>query len=294
MNQNQTLKKQITFSEKGHRSSVAGTTIFHYLPNPHTYHVGHFIFLDYIPPFTRKEKMLPNTGFAHPHRGIATITYILNGEAEHYDSRGHRAKVHSGGVQWMKAGNGIIHDETMNADSKTTNPLNHGFQFWVNLPAKIKKENPDYMAIQSEELPLIPIENNGGWLKVVVGEYNGFQSNIPTYAKQYLYHIHLKKGKQFQFATENGLDYALFNLQHAVIVNEKEVHAGNLIGFDDKNGIIEIVNNSGSNADVLLFGGEKYTEPFVAYGPFVMSTEEEIRIAYADYQNGKYGKIIYT
>ena len=288
------MKKQIIFSENGHRSSVAGTTIFHYLPNQHTYHVGHFIFLDYIPPFTRQERMLPNTGFAHPHRGIATITYVLNGEAEHFDSRGHRAKVHSGGVQWMKAGNGIIHDETMNADSKTTSPLKHGFQFWVNLPAKNKKENPDYMALQSDELPLTTLANDSGWLKVVVGEFNGFQSNIPTYAKQYLYHIHLKAGKKFQFATANGLDYALFNIQNAVIVNEKEVQAGTLIGFDNHQGFIEIENKSDLNADILLFGGEKYTEPFVAYGPFVMSTEEEIRIAYADYQNGKYGKVIYT
>ncbi len=288
------MKKQITFSEKGHRSSVAGTTIFHYLPNQHTYHVGHFIFLDYVPPFTRQERMLPNTGFAHPHRGIATITYVLSGEAEHFDSRGHRAKVHSGGVQWMKAGNGIIHDETMNADSKTTNPLNHGFQFWVNLPANIKKENPDYMALQSDELPTITLANDIGWLKVVVGEYNGFHSNIPTYANQYLFHIHLKAGEKFQYMTEKGKEYALFPPQHTVIVNEMEVQAGTLIGFDNHQSLIEIVNKSDSNADILLFGGEKYTEPFVAYGPFVMSSEDEIRIAYSDYQNGKYGRILYT
>ncbi len=293
LNKNQTLKKEITFSENGHRSSVAGTTIFHYLPNQHTYHVGHFIFLDYIPPFTRQERMLPNTGFAHPHRGIATITYVLNGEAEHYDRRGHRAKVHSGGVQWMKAGNGIIHDETMNADSKTTSPLNHGFQFWVNLPAKNKQENPNYMALQSDELPLKALENNSGWLKVVVGEYNGFQSKIPTYAKQFLYHIHLIAGKKFELNSEKDLEYALFPTQHPVIVNDNHVQPGTLICFDNKNGIIELLNNSDTDADIILFGGEKYTEPFVAYGPFVMSTEDEIRIAYSDYQNGKYGKVFY-
>ncbi|HEX5153253.1 MAG TPA: pirin family protein [Parafilimonas sp.] len=288
------MKKQIIFTAGGHRSEVAGNAIYHLMPNQHTHHVGHFVFLDYIPPFVRKDKMIPNVGFAHPHRGIATLTYVLNGEAEHYDSRGHRATVYSGGVQWMKAGNGIIHDETMNADTKTTSPLNHGFQFWINLPAKNKKENPDYMAVQANELPLLWLDNNSGWLKVIVGEYDGQKSKIPTYAKQYLYQIRLKAGKQFTLPTEKGLEYAIFLPLQDATINDKVYEAGNLIGFDKEDGIIEVINNLDADADIILFGGEKYTEPFVAYGPFVMSTQEEIHEAYEDFQNGKYGKVVYS
>lgn len=288
------MKKQISFNIGGHRADIGETSIYRLLPNQHTHHVGHFVFLDYVPPFERKIKMMPDTGFAHPHRGIATLTYILNGEAEHYDSYGNRAIVHSGGVQWMKAGNGIIHDETVNPDTKTNSLLVHAFQFWINLPSKNKKENPDYMAVQANELPLFDLDDNGGWLKVVVGEYNGSKSKVPTYAKQYLYHIHLNSGKKFTLPSGKDLEYAVFLPQRSVTINDKEYKAGDFIGFDTEEGLIEIINNSDAGADIILFGGEKYSEPFVAQGPFVMSTQEEINEAYADFQSGKYGKIVYN
>lgn len=289
------MKKKIIFRTRGYRADVGDVTVYRILANQYTHHVGHFVFLDYVPPTVRKSKMVPNVGGAHPHRGIATLTYVLNGEAEHYDSRGNRATVYSGGAQWMKAGNGIIHDETMNADTKTDNPYTHGFQFWINLPAKHKKENPDYVAVQASEMPLLKLNDNGGWLKVVVGEYAGKTSKIPTYAKQFLYHIHLNPGKQFTLPAEKGLEYAVFLPQHDVTLNDMDFKAGDFIGFDkEEAGIIEIVNKSQSEADIILFGGEKYAEPYVAQGPFVMSTQEEISEAYADYKNGKYGKVIYS
>lgn len=288
------MKKNANFKISGHRADIGEITIYRLMPNQYTHHVGHFIFLDYIAPFVRKNKMTPNEDFAHPHRGIATLTYVLNGEAEHYDSRGNRATVHSGGVQWMKAGNGIIHNETLNADTKTNGLLNHGFQFWINLPARNKKENPEYMALQSEELPVLQLSDNAGTLKVIVGEYGGQASKIPTYARQYLYHIRLNAGKQFTLPTVDGLEYAIFLPQHDLTINDEGYYRGDLIGFDDKGSIIEITNNLEAEADIILFGGEKYTEPFVAQGPFVMNTQEEILEAYSDSQNGKYGKIVYS
>lgn len=288
------MKKQVSFKIRGHRADIGEIAIYRLMPNQYTHHVGHFFFLDYIAPFARRNKMVVNNDFAHPHRGIATLTYILNGEAEHYDSRGNHATVHSGGVQWMKAGNGIIHNETMNADSKTTGKLNHGFQFWINLPAKNKAENPDYMAVQGDELPLLQLGDNVGSLKVIVGEYDGQASKIPTYAKQYLYHIRINARKQFTLPTENGWEYAVFLPQHDVIINDKGYFSGDLIGFDSEGGIIEMVNPLEVEADIILFGGEKYAEPFAAQGPYVMNTKEEIQQAHNDYMSGKYGKIIYN
>lgn len=287
------MKNQISFKIRGHRADIGDTTIFRYLPNQYTYHVGHFVFLDYLPPFVRKTRMLPNTGFAHPHRGIATLTYVLHGEAEHFDSRGNHAVIHSGGAQWMKAGNGIIHDESLNADSRTGGMLNHGFQFWINLPAKIKNENPEYMAVQAEEFPVITLGENAGWVKVLMGEYNGLSSKIPCYAHQYLYHIRLNSGKQFSMPMQAGLEYAIFLPEHDLQIGNKTYYAGDLIGFDPNGGSIEIQNLQESEADFLLFGGEPYTEPFVAQGPFVMSSQAEIYQAHNDYMLGKYGTIFY-
>lgn len=287
------MKKQVNFKTRGHRADIGPIEIYRLVSNNYLDHVGHFVFLDYIPPFMLSEKRL-SPDAAHPHRGIATLTYALNGEIEHFDSRGHRGTVRSGGVQWMKAGNGIIHNEAVGPDTQTGGKLMHGFQFWMNLPAKNKQENPEYMALQAEELPLLPLDDKAGTLKVVVGEYGGQASKIPTYARQYLYHIRLNAGKKFVLPTENGLEYAAFLPQHDLVINDKGYFSGDLIGFDNEGGLIEFANNLETEADIILFGGEKYTEPFVAQGPFVMNAQAEIYQAHADYQSGKYGEINYN
>lgn len=284
---------QVIYKTRGHRADIGPIEIHRLVSNNYTIHVGHFIFLDYIPPFMIPARQL-NADAAHPHRGIATLTYILNGEAEHYDSRGHKGIVHSGGVQWMKAGNGIIHNEAIGPDAKTSGRLMHGFQFWMNLPAVEKNKNPEYMAVQNEDLPLCLLDNNAGSLKVVVGEYSGQSSKIPTYAKQYLYHIKLQAGKSFTLPTKNGLEYAAFLPQQELTINGLKYHSAELVGFDDKGGDIEFTNHLETEAEFIIFGGEKYTEPFVAQGPFVMSTREEIQQAHNDYMSGKYGEIVYS
>lgn len=287
------MRKEVMYKTRGHRADIGPVEIYRLVSNNFVHHVGHFVFLDYIPPFMLSEKRL-NPEAAHPHRGIVTLTYILNGEAEHYDSRGHCGTVHSGGVQWMKAGNGIIHNEAIGPDTKTGGKLMHGFQFWMNLPALEKKKNPEYMALQAEELPLLQLDNNAGTLKVVAGDYEGHSSKIPVYAKQFLYHIRLNEGKQFTLPATDGLEYAIFLPLHDLTINDKEYHMGDLTGFNDKGDTIEIANKLETEADIILFGGEKYTEPFVAQGPFVMNSQQEIQQAHADYMNGKYGKIIYN
>lgn len=287
------MKKKITYKINGHRADIGPFKITRLVSNNHVDHVGHFVFLDYIHPTELSEKRLdPNA--AHPHRGIATLTYILSGEAEHFDSRQHKATVHSGGVQWMKAGNGIIHNESVGPDTNKNGDISlHGFQFWINLPSVQKHENPEYMAIQSDELPLINLENEAGTLKVVVGEFEGQTSKIPLYSKQFLYHIHLNPGKQFTLTSLEGDDYACFPIQEPITINGEICKPRYLIGLDDKQGVIEFSNPTDKTVEMIVFGGEKYTEPFVAYGPFVMNTMEEIQQAYDDYQSGKYGKMIY-
>src|SRR5206468_9746019 len=135
--------------------------------------VGPFVFLDHALPIQHLPgepiRRANGTG-AHPHRGIATLTYILNGEADHLDSKGHHAKVSSGGAQWMKAGNGIIHDEVVNVDSQSNKLLTHGMQFWINLPAKNKAEQPAYLPLQENEIPRQKLSDERGWIKVIAGE----------------------------------------------------------------------------------------------------------------------------
>lgn len=291
------MKNKISFSTQGKRADIGSYTIYRMLPNRYADAVGPFVFLDHAPPTKHlpdePAKEVNGTG-AHPHRGIATLTYILNGEAEHFDSKGHHSKVRSGGAQWMKAGNGIIHDEAVNVDPQTNDLLTHVMQFWINLPPKNKAEEPAYLPVQASEVPEQKLDDNKGWIKVIVGEYEKLASKIPKYSKQFLYHIHLEGGKQFSIETENGLEYAAFLPANNAVINDTKYHSGEFIEFDREGGTIEINNNAKAAIDIMLFGGERYTEPIVAEGPFVMNTHLEIAEAYRDFHNGMYGKISYN
>jgi len=284
------MKKQTSFSTRGNSADLGPLTIQRMLPNRYADKVGPFVFLDYVAPAI-KETIDRNGMGAHPHRGIATLTYILQGEVEHFDSVGNGGKIYSGGVQWMKAGRGVVHDENFNYDSQTSSKYVHGFQFWINLPSKNKAEEPAHIAIQASEIPKKTLPD-GSWLKVIVGNYEALSSIIPNYSKQFLYHIRLKAGTQFSLDMDDKIEVAAFLTIQNVMLNGVEFDAGELIEFDRNPGEIEMRNTSNdTDADVLLFGGEEYTEPVVAEGPFVMNTMAEIADAYRDFYAGHYGEI---
>jgi redox-sensitive bicupin YhaK (pirin superfamily) len=290
------MQKKIRFKSQGRRADIGEYKINRILPNRYAEAVGPFVFLDHLMPAKHSPneptKVVNGTG-AHPHRGIATLTYILNGEADHFDSAGHHAKVKSGGVQWMNAGNGIIHDEAVNVDSQSNDLLTHALQFWINLPSKQKAESPDYLPVQASEVPKQILADDAGWVKVIVGQYENLVSKTPTYSKQFLYHIHLNGGKQFSINTEQEWEYAAFLPLNNAAINGAEFKVGEFIFFDKEPGSIEISNTGQNPTDIILFGGEPYTEPIIAYGPFVMNTQEEIAKAYTDFHEGKYGQISY-
>ena len=284
------MKKETSFSTKGNRADLGPLTINRLLPNQYVNKVGPFVFLDYVAPAI-KETITENGMGAHPHRGIATLTYILQGEEEHFDSAGNYAKIHSGGVQWMKAGTGIVHDGNLNYDSETDSKMVHGFQFWINLPAKNKTESPAHIAIQANEVPKKALADESGWIKVIVGNYEELSSIIPNYSLQFLYHIHLEAGKQFTIQIADKIEVAAFLPTNNVILNDTEFEAGEFVEFSRNAGEIEIKNTSEKAIDILFFGGEEYAEPIVAEGPFVMNSSGEIADAYRDFYAGKYGEI---
>ena len=287
------MNRKISFSTQGYRADFGDINLYRMLPNSYTNAVGPFVFLDRIPLVKHSiDKRMTNAGTgAHPHRGFATLTYVVKGECEHFDSRGHHSKVYSGGVQWMKAGNGILHNELLNTDLQTGEMLTQAFQIWINLPSKIKVETPDYVSIDAADVPQQILSGKQGWLKVIAGDYQELTSKIPSYSKQFLYHIHLEVGKQFAIDTEAGIEYAVLLPEHDAMVNDTEFKKGSFIGFDRVGETIEISNSSQSAIDILLMGGEKYNEPIVAQGPFVMNTQNEIALAYSDFYAGKYGSI---
>lgn len=286
------MKKKSSFSTQGQRADIGDLKIFRLLANRYADAVGPFVFLDHIVPTIQTKISKEGTG-AHPHRGIATLTYIMNGEDEHFDSAGNYAMVHSGGVQWMKAGNGIIHDETLNYDTQTDSKLVHAFQFWINLPAKTKAEKPEYLAIEGNDVPYKALPDGKGWIKVIAGAFDDLTALIPNYSEQFLYHIHLEPGTVFTIELADKLEVAVYLPELPAIINDEKFNAGDFIEYDRNAGTIELSNENQEACDFILFGGEAYREPIFAEGPFVMNSKLDIANAYRDFYNGDYGKIDY-
>lgn len=288
------MSKEIIITSRGTRADIGNMVIIRILPNRYATSIGPFVFLDHlVPQIYKQTEENAGTG-AHPHRGIATLSYILEGEDKHFDSAGHFAKVRSGGIQWMKAGNGIIHDETLVPDPNSNSEITHGFQFWINLPAKHKIENPDYMAIQADDVPKKLLDPDAGWIKIIAGSYEELHSKIPSYTEQFLYHVHLNPGKRFSMERNSRIEYGLFLPDSEALINDKKFLAGDFLQFVNNDGKMEISNAKDIAINILLFGGAPYTEPIVAEGPFVMNSHQELADAYRDFHLGKYGQIDYN
>ncbi len=290
-----TQTQSIRGSYKGINSTVGDLLVNRLLPGPLTSAIGPFVFLDHLYPTIQKPKTpaAPTGKFAHPHRGIATFTYVFSGALEHFDSHGGHGIVSAGGAQWMKAGNGVIHDEHNAPDFQATGGLLHAMQFWINLPSKNKAEAPGYLALQSEAIPEIKLPNDAGKLRVVIGEYAANTSPVETYSRQFLYHVELAAGASFSLSLSPDDEAAAIIPENALSFNSIKAEKSELIVIDTTQGPIEITNSGAQKADVVIFGGEPYTEPIVAEGPFVMNSRLEISKAYSDFFAGKYGRIEY-
>ena len=293
------MKKVIAFKYEGQPEQVGFVPIIRSLPNRYIDTIGHFTLLDQMPyrdfPTDELNDAVESMkgNFAHPHRGIATFSYLINGSLTHYDSAGHKGTIHDGGIQWMKAGNGIIHDEHMIPSTDEDTTPQFGMQIWINLPARIKAENPEYMAIQGEDVPEVILSDDRGKVRVLIGELENKVSQIPTYSELFLYHLILNPGQSHSLTIDRDHESALAVVRGKATVNSESLTQSEMVIFGDKDEEIHIENTSETPIDVLIMGGEPYTEPIEFGGPFVMNSRQEVVQAYADYNAGKYGTIEY-
>jgi redox-sensitive bicupin YhaK (pirin superfamily) len=250
--------------------------------------VGAWALLDHFNVALAPDQMpKPDGSLAHPHRGIATLSYILEGEITHLDSRSHQGKVGAGGVQWMKAGNGIVHDEW----AMPVNNRLHGAQFWINLSARAKAESPDYRCVQATDLPSQKLSDQGSFLKVVVGHYQNMSSPIPIDGRQLLLHLRLKAGAKVTLVLHQDDQYAAFVI-HGTIQLSGETLNEQEQGFLCE-GMADVEVIATEDSELFFYGGEAYQEPVVSGGPFIMNTDAELAQAYRDYRAGEYGDIDY-
>ena len=219
----------------------------------------------------------------HPHRGIETVTYMLSGEFEHEDSTGAKGRMSSGDVQWMKTGGGIIHSEM---PAMTEGKL-HGFQLWVNMPAKFKMNKPEYIYIDAKEMQIHKDDDKK--VKVIAGKFGEAEGPIKGHNVEPIYlDIEIKKEKEFTFnlpSTHNSLIYLIDGEVKVGEQNHNPVKDSTLIILTKGE---ELKVSGLTKAKFLLISGKPIGEPIARGGPFVMNTKEEILKAVQDYHNGTF------
>jgi quercetin 2,3-dioxygenase len=224
----------------------------------------------------------------HPHRGIETITYIIQGIVEHGDSMGNSGVISSGDVQWMTAGSGIIHQEM---PVNSGNGVMTGFQLWANLPASHKMMSPRYQDIKAASIPDVTVAN-GTMIKVICGSVNGVTGPVKDIIidPEYL-DISVPANAQYIHPTKKGytsLIYIFSGLASFDDDTNKTTGSGNVILFDDGDQIS--VKTGDSIARFILLSGKPLGEPIAWGGPIVMNTNEELQLAFAEYENGTFIK----
>ena len=217
----------------------------------------------------------------HPHRGFETVTYMLAGEMEHEDSVGSKGVITPGDVQWMTAGKGIIHSELPTKKMMDEGGLMHGFQIWVNLPAKDKMMNPRYQDITSDDSPTI--EKDGVWARVIAGECLGIESSIDTVIPITYVHVKMESGSSLDKNLDEELNGMIYVFKGEVSIEGKSVNDGSLALLSAGS---EVKIEAKEQSEFLILAGPELNEPIARYGPFVMNTREEILQAIDDYQRG--------
>ncbi|MGB7117853.1 MAG: pirin family protein [Anaerolineales bacterium] len=234
----------------------------------------------------------PISGFPmHPHRGIETVTYMLEGSVHHRDSLGNAGLIGPGDVQWMTSGGGIMHEE-MPRRSPEGNVF--GFQLWVNLPAALKMSQPRYQEVSEDSIPIV--ERDGAKVRVVAGEFDGVQGPVAEIAANPVYFdVQLSPATQFvQPIPEGHTTVAyVFNGRGTFGLDAdnlgENVEAVNMVVFNDGDQL-KVQAPPDASVRFMLIAGEPFEEPIVPYGPFVMNTEAEIKQALADLRNGTFVK----
>ena len=221
----------------------------------------------------------------HPHRGIETITYVLKGDVEHGDSLGNKGIISSGDVQWMTAGSGIVHQEMPKGDA---NGSMHGFQLWANLPASQKMIRPKYRDIKAEKIPEV-YTPDGIRLKVISGTMNGKKGPMDDIVidPQFL-DCTLPAGQTYTHDVDPDYTAFIYVIEGRGITDGKAVKNGNLVLYDKGDHLI--VTAADDQGRFLLLAGKPLKEPVAWRGPIVMNTQEELEVAFQEYQDGTFIK----
>jgi redox-sensitive bicupin YhaK (pirin superfamily) len=255
--------------------------------------------LDLIDPFLLLDEMGPvdyAPGEAvgapdHPHRGFETVTYILDGEFEHEDSAGNRGTIASGDVQWMTAGDGVIHSEMPAAWIKERGGRVHGFQLWVNLPKRDKRIAPRYQDVRAATMPTWRSDDGRATVKVIAGQALGVAGAAQTRIPITYLDVALDNDAEVNVEVPDNQSAFVYVFGGELAVGDlaRTAADGDMAMLSHGDTVKLRATKGGTRA--LVLAGQPLREPVARYGPFVMNTREEIYEAFTDFQSGRFGQI---
>ncbi len=249
-----------------------------------------FLLLDYAAPYQFAPGNEKRGVGGHPHKGFETVTVAYQGELEHRDSSGGGGKIGAGDVQWMTAGNGIVHEEFHSQDFTRKGGALQMVQLWVNLRAKDKSAKAGYQTLLKAQIPDVPLPQDAGAVRVIAGEYGGRKGPAKTFTPINLWDVNLLAGKSTELPLPDGHTTTFLVLSGEVTVNgERDAVEGDLAIFARTGDGITV--KAKTDAKLLVMDGEPIAEPVVGHGPFVMNSRAEIQQAFEDYQLGRMGEL---
>ncbi|MDB4584896.1 pirin family protein [Draconibacterium sp.] len=227
----------------------------------------------------------------HPHRGFTPVTFVIEGEVHHRDSRGNNQIAGKGEVQWMHAGAGIIHSERPSQNLADRNGIQEVIQLWINSPASGKMNQPKYQYIPKENIPVFLSEDKKIRNKLIAGSFNQLQGKISTESE-----LLIIWGEANGYGVQTLSVSKRFNSMVYIINGEMKISG---YGIAEKESLIIFENNAtnieisaNSEAQFLLLAGAAINEKVVQHGPYVMNSQTEILEAMRDYRMGKMGILI--
>lgn len=256
--------------------------------------------LDQVDPFLLLDEMGPvelAPGEAkgapdHPHRGFETVTYVLEGTFEHEDSAGNRGRLAAGDVQWMTAGDGVVHSEMPSRELQASGGRLHGFQLWVNLPRRDKRMKPRYQEIPAAKIPRVTTPDGKVTARVIAGEALGAKAVIDTRTPILYVHDSIATGGSVEQRIPEGFDAFVYVFEGELDAGGTRVREGNLAILGPGEAVtLSVPADAPGGAQALVIGGVPIREPVARYGPFVMNTRAELIEAVEDFQSGRMGRI---
>ena len=270
-----------------------GFRVSNYFPSGNDFgsRISPYILMDHHPVYSHPATDNERRGVGpHPHRGFETVSLAFEGSVAHHDSLGNAGVIGPGDAQWMTAASGILHREYHEkAYAKAGGPM-HFAQIWVDLPKAHKMDPPRYQDLVADQMGLVTLADGAGIVRVVAGEFQGTKGPAKTFSPINLYDIRLNPQGQVDLSFPARENTALLVLDGSVTINGKvTAKTRDFVLFENEGEDITVV--AGARSHLLLLNGEPLDQPVVQYGPFVMTSIEEVNQAITDFNSGTFGEL---